>query len=241
MTLHILTDDGFLVVTGNIVPLDAVSIEVVQDGQAGLRLPALLDLLPVVRLGPGWVEAPCGRPVVEGGPAVCGREPGLVGRPEPAVDVLGEEVGSVAAVKVTQTARGPEVRHVGVDKALDPLVFLSGLEGDEVHAPLPAVVPGVEPVPLGVPHPRVRVLPAEPVIATIKLVNTVHLGSDFAEVRVTEAKFSFVFFISATVSWEQLVSSFRPQGIDCAGAKEDLPDSTGERSEKVHDRSKKII
>ncbi len=41
--------------------------------------------------------------------AVGGRESGLVGRPEPAVDVLGEEVGSVAAVKVAQTARGPDV------------------------------------------------------------------------------------------------------------------------------------
>jgi len=173
-------------------------------------------------------------------PSVGWVEPGLVGRPEPAVDVLGEELVSVTAIKVAQTTRSPNVLGLSND-VFKVLVLVSSLKADQVHAPLPAVVPGVEPVPLGVPHPRVRVLPAEPVIATIKLVNTVHLGSDFAEVRVTEAKFSFVFFISATVSWEQLVSSFRPQGIDCAGAKEDLPDSTGERSEKVHDRSKKII
>ena len=36
----------------------------------------------------------------------------LVGGPEPAVDVLGEEVGAVAAVKVAQATRCPEVRHV---------------------------------------------------------------------------------------------------------------------------------
>ena len=41
--------------------------------------------------------------------SVGGREPGLVGRPEPAVDVLGEEVGPVATVKVAETARGPDV------------------------------------------------------------------------------------------------------------------------------------
>ena len=42
-----------------------VAVEVVEDRHAGLLLPALLDLLPVVRLGPGWVEAPGGAPVVE--------------------------------------------------------------------------------------------------------------------------------------------------------------------------------
>ena len=63
-----------------------------------------------------------------------------------------------------------------IDEALDPLVFLSGLEGDEVHAPLPAVVPGVEPVPLGASHPGAGVLPAEVVVPTIKLVQPDHLS-----------------------------------------------------------------
>ena len=44
--------------------------------------------------------------------------------------------------------------NITVDEPLDPLVLLLGLEADEVHAPLPAVVTGVEPVPLGVPEHR---------------------------------------------------------------------------------------
>ena len=48
---------------------------------------------------------------MEGG-TVGWAETSLVGGPEPPVDVLREEVGPVAAVKVTQAARGPEVGHV---------------------------------------------------------------------------------------------------------------------------------
>ena len=44
--------------------------------------------------------------------------------------------------------------NITVDEPLDPLVLLLGLEADEVHAPLPAVVTRVEPVPLGVPEHR---------------------------------------------------------------------------------------
>ena len=63
-----------------------------------------------------------------------------------------------------------------VDESLDPVVLLPGLEADEVHAPLPAVVPGVEPVPLGPSHPGAGVLPAEVVVPTIKLVQPDHLS-----------------------------------------------------------------
>ena len=48
---------------------------------------------------------------MEGG-TVGGAETSLVRGPEPTVDVLREEVGPVAAVKVAQAARGPEVGHV---------------------------------------------------------------------------------------------------------------------------------
>ena len=37
-----------------------------------------------------------------------------------------------------------------INESLDVVVLLLGLEGHEVHAALPAVVPGVEPAPLGV-------------------------------------------------------------------------------------------
>ena len=87
-----------------------ISIEVVEDGHAGLLLPALLGLLPVVWLGPS--RPPGVAPVSELRP-VGGAHLHLVGGPEPPVDVLGEEVWPVAALEVTQTTRGPEVCHVG--------------------------------------------------------------------------------------------------------------------------------
>ena len=88
-----------------------VSVVIVEDGHAGLGVPVELGLLPVV----GLLDAqpPGVGPVVEGPAGVGGRHGHLGGGPEPAVDVLGEEVGPVAAVEVTKTARGPEVGHVG--------------------------------------------------------------------------------------------------------------------------------
>ena len=127
VTIHILADDGLLVGTGNVVPLDAckremvgsrvrrggrglawlsncdkvsllltVSIVVVEDRHAGLGLSVELGLLPVVWLRDS--ETSCVGPVVEGAGGVGGRHGHLGGGPEPAIDVLGEEVRSVAAV-----------------------------------------------------------------------------------------------------------------------------------------------
>ena len=59
-----------------------------------------------------------------------------------------------------------------VDEALNPVILLLGFKGDQVHAPLPAVVPGIEPVPLGVPDRVVVVLPAEPVEVTTELLDS---------------------------------------------------------------------
>ena len=42
------------------------------------------------------------------------------------------------------------IKHT-VDESLDPVVLLPALETDEVHATFPAVVPGIEPIPLCVP------------------------------------------------------------------------------------------
>ena len=71
----------------------------------------LLDLFSVVRLRPRWAEASSAGPVVESG-SIGWTEASLVCRPEPTVDVLREEVGTIATVKVTEAARGPEVRNV---------------------------------------------------------------------------------------------------------------------------------
>ena len=64
-----------------------------------------------------------------------------------------------------------------IDEPLDPLVLLPGLEGHQIHAPLPAVVPGIEPVPLGVTHAGAGVLPREPVVTSLELVDAAHLCS----------------------------------------------------------------
>ncbi len=101
---------------------------------------------------------------------VRGRHVGLVGAPEPSVDVLGEEPGRVAAVEVAQPARRPEVLGAS-DVLLEELVLLRRLDRDEVHAALAAVVPRVEPVPLGVPQLRVVGEPAHPVdVVAVALV-----------------------------------------------------------------------
>ena len=73
-----------------------VSVVVVEDRHAGLGLSVELGLLPVVWLRDS--KTSCVGPVVEGAGGVGGRHGHLGGGPEPAVDVLGEEVRSVAAV-----------------------------------------------------------------------------------------------------------------------------------------------
>ena len=53
-----------------------------------------------------------GGPVMEGTRRVGRRQSSLVSRPKPSVNVLGEEIRTVASVKVTKSARGPEIGHV---------------------------------------------------------------------------------------------------------------------------------
>jgi len=112
-------------VTRSIVLL-TVSIVVVEDRHTGLRLSVELGLLPVVWLRDSQTAGV--GPVVEGAGGVGGRHGGLGGGPEPPVDVLGEEVRSVTAVKVTFSPGGPEVRDVGVHKSLDPIIFLLSVQ-----------------------------------------------------------------------------------------------------------------
>ena len=57
MTLDVLADDGLLVLAGHVVPFDAVAVEIVQDGHAGLGLATLLHLLTVVGLTAWGVES----------------------------------------------------------------------------------------------------------------------------------------------------------------------------------------
>merc|ERR1712025_1169189 len=168
--------------------------------------------------------------------AVCRSQPCLVGRPEPSVDVLGEEIWSVTTIKVTQTARGPEVGNIHIDEPLDPLVLLPGLEGHKIHAPLPAVVPGVEPVPLGVPHAVVVVLPAEPVKVTVETLDTALVNSFFTQFAIREAEFPRpLVFIPATIVREQFVPT---RGL---GSRSPIVNKSGTASEKSHHRLQKIL
>lgn len=92
------------------MPRDAVVIDVVEDGQAGLaRLVDVelgvvgLALLLVPRGGPGVVVPAVGR-------LVRGRHLLAVRRPEPSVDVLRFEVLAVlAALEVAQSSGRPDV------------------------------------------------------------------------------------------------------------------------------------
>ena len=68
-------------------------------------------------------------------------------------------------------------QKVTIDESLDPVVLLLSLEADQVHAPLPAVVPGIEPVPLGVPHTAVIILPGEPVQVPVEPLHTALVNS----------------------------------------------------------------
>jgi len=101
------------VVTRDVVPGDAVVVNIVQDGHAGfvgavdviLGIVWLLELL-MARLRPR-IEAPTVRHLVGGCHLLAIR------RPEPAVQGLGLEVASVfAALEVAETSGRPDVRNV---------------------------------------------------------------------------------------------------------------------------------
>jgi len=101
------------VVARDVMPGDAIVVDVVQDRHAGfvgavdvilgvVRLPDLL----MAGLRPG-VKAPAVRCLVRWSHLLAVR------RPEPSVQRLGLEVTSVlAALEVTQAAGRPDVRHV---------------------------------------------------------------------------------------------------------------------------------
>jgi len=162
---EILADDVSSVVTLGVVPLEAVIEEVVEERHAGL-LPKPVLLEDTVRLGaaagPGLappVELP---PVEDVGLAHRGQGR----RPEPAADVVGLEPGLLASIHllVAESAAAPDLPHAGSGHVLAHEVLLSlALHADQVHAPLPAVVPGSEPVPPGVPQGVLVAVPGEPV------------------------------------------------------------------------------
>lgn len=99
--LAVLTDEGFLVVAGHIVPLDTVVVEVVEDGEARLTLVifAVVWLRAAVTAGVG--------PVTQSA-LIGGRDLGLGTGPEPAVDDGWLQVGAAAPVEIAFAAASPD-------------------------------------------------------------------------------------------------------------------------------------
>jgi len=140
--------DWLFMVARHIVPFDSVSIEVVEDSHAGLLL-TTLPVFSVVRLSHS-VPSSMG-PIMEL-VAIGWGHFHLVRRPEPTVDQFWEKLRLVATVEIALPSRRPEKGHPAVNEALDPVILLACLKGDKIHAALPAVVPGIEPVPLVIPN-----------------------------------------------------------------------------------------
>merc|ERR1719411_668819 len=96
--VRVLADKPLLVVAGNVVPHRAVSIEVVQHGNASLVMLALDLKFPIVRLR--FSRATCFAPG-SGHLAIPTAQPHIGTRPEPTVCNCWLQVGTVTAVKVT--------------------------------------------------------------------------------------------------------------------------------------------
>jgi len=130
-----LTDGGLLVVAGHIVPLDAVSVEVVQDAQANLLMGGILSGSPVVRLGSGWV----GSSGV--GPVCTSREGDGGGSP-----VVPED----CPLAVINNTTCPEVAlSVLSYQSVELVLFSWGVQGDGLHAHGVAVLLGLALLELG--------------------------------------------------------------------------------------------
>ena len=108
---RVFADDGLCVVAANVVPLDAILVDVVEDAKAGLG--CLVDF----KLGVVWLRF---LKVTSGAPGLispAGRF--LIGasefdtraRPEPAIDNERLKIFSVASLEVAQTTARPNVRQ----------------------------------------------------------------------------------------------------------------------------------
>merc|ERR1719312_158914 len=107
-------------------------------------------------------------------------------------DVLGQEVVAVTAIKVAHSSRGPEVFCSWVHDPFEEVVLSLIFDGDEVHAPLAAVVPGVEPVPVGVLQAVVVAQPRHPVQVVSEPYISLSVHSVLAELSIREAEESLL-------------------------------------------------
>lgn len=112
-----LTDGGFLMMAGHVVPLDTVSVEIVEDGEAGLWMGGVLPCCPVVRLGKT-------RPSGVGPVQAVGEPDGVGGGVGPADHLVG----------VVHDPAGPE-ESLGVlgDQTVELILLGGGVQGDRLH------------------------------------------------------------------------------------------------------------
>lgn len=142
---------------GDIVPLDAIVVEVIQNGEAALIV--ALRRLTIIGL---WLIVAAGlRPIasvaLRGGSDLATRS-----RPEPAVLIWRLQIRPVAAGEVALATRCPYVAHIAAcDALLHEIILLRRLQRHGVHAVATANVTRIQPVHLEAA--RRRMLPAEEV------------------------------------------------------------------------------
>lgn len=155
--IGVLADEGLDVMAGDVVPLDAIVIEVIQYGEATL----VVTLRRLAIIGLGLIVAARLRPIAS--VALRGGSNFATGsRPEPTVLVWWLQIGPVAASKVALATRGPNVAHIATSNALlHEIILLRRLQRHGVHAVATANVACIEPVHLQAA--RRRMLPTEEV------------------------------------------------------------------------------
>lgn len=134
------------------MPCDAIVVDIVQHGET-----LLLGLVDVVLSIVGlWALLVTGlRPGIVA-PALWNAVGGLnllAGcRPEPAINMLGLQIGTIlAASEIANASSGPDVGHIILlNDTEDQVVLLLGLQCDQIHAVLAAQITAIQPVDLPV-------------------------------------------------------------------------------------------
>lgn len=107
---------------GDVVPLDAVVVEIVQNGQT--RFVVALGRLTIVRLR---LAISAGVAPVAGVPLGRRTDFGARARPEPAILVRWLQIGALASSEIALAARCPDESHISTGQSLlDELIFLRG-------------------------------------------------------------------------------------------------------------------
>jgi len=186
--IAVFTDDNGPEVASDVVPLDSIVVLIVQNGQTRfvvellqtlnrdsnivVRLNwALLFSLEVIRLSDPIFS--CGRPEGVGVWFIGGRDAGITGSgPEPTVDVDRLKMGPIAPfiLEVAFSTTCPNAGNViFFDDVLEHFELQGGVEGDQVHASIPAEVPSVEPVPV------LKLVPGLPPGKEIIMISNFHV------------------------------------------------------------------